>query len=143
MAGFTYRFDIRFYRQYNEIGFAGQSHGGLPGCRTPRKRMAMMSDAAGKRRWTPRLVLRWCGMIALVIALLMALFGAYGFDPRVSPKLFFVYWTVFFILLVGAILVAVLDALATIIKFRQEHMKLRKRIRNELHTNEDTGSFLT
>ncbi len=57
----------------------------------------------------------------------------YGLDTRSSLRLFFVYWTVFFALLLGAIALAVLDALVTMVKFRKEHMELRKTTRHSPH----------
>ena len=93
----------------------------------------MSDDGDRKRGWTPRRVFRWVGVVALAIALFMAVLGAYGLDTRSSLRLFFVYWTVFFALLLGAIALAVFDALVTMVKFRKEHMELRKATRHSPH----------
>ena len=92
----------------------------------------MISDPWGKGRWTHRRVLRTVGIVTLVIVIIMALVGAYAFDFTASPRSFFIYWSIFFTLLLGVIGVAVIDAIATIIRFRKEHMKLRNMFRREL-----------
>lgn len=56
----------------------------------------------------------------------MAIFGAYGLGTGVAPKTFYVYWTVFFFFLMGAIALAILDALVTMVKFRKEQKNLTK-----------------
>jgi amino acid transporter len=73
-----------------------------------------------------RRVLRTAGTITLVISLFMALFGAYGIDYTASAKLFFIYWTIFFVMLMSAVGIAVVDILMTIFKFRKEHADLRR-----------------
>ncbi|MFQ5551971.1 MAG: hypothetical protein ACE5FJ_12125 [Gemmatimonadales bacterium] len=93
----------------------------------------MMIDAADKRRgWTPRRVLRWVGTAAIGIAFLMALFGAYRVGSKVSTRVFYVYWTVFFFFLMSAIALAMFDALVTIARFRKEHKELQKTARHTL-----------
>jgi hypothetical protein len=98
----------------------------------------MSGDARGKGRWTLRFVLRSAGIAALAIVIPMALLGAYVFDLADSARSFFIYWTIFFILLLSAIAIAVVDTLLTIVRFRKEHMKLRKAFRRGLH--EDRGA---
>ena len=59
----------------------------------------MIDTADKKRPWTPRRVFRWVGAAAIGIALLMALFGAYGLGSKVSIRVFYIYWSVFFFFL--------------------------------------------
>jgi hypothetical protein len=100
----------------------------------------MIGDPWGKSRWTPRGILRTTGIAALVIVILMALIGGHALDFTGSPRSFFIYWTVFFILLLSAIALAVLDAIATIVRFRKEHTKLRNTFRRELREGKDAQS---
>ena len=100
----------------------------------------MSGRTRNKRPWTPRRVFRWIGIVVLMIALFMALIGAYVLKSTISVRFFFVYWTIFFLLLLSAIVLAMFDALATIVKFRKEHTELRKAIRNELHGNRSVNS---
>lgn len=85
-------------------------------------------------------MLRTAGIVALVIVIFMALVGTYAFDFRGSPRAFFVYWTVFFVLLMSVIALAVLDAAATMFRFRKEHTKLRNVFRRELQGSKDAQS---
>ncbi len=86
----------------------------------------MIDTADKKRPWTPRRVFRWVGAAAIGIALLMALFGAYGLGSKVSIRVFYIYWSVFFFFLMCAIALATLDALATVVWFSKEHMELHE-----------------
>ena len=85
-----------------------------------------MGEAGERSRWTPRRVVRSAGIAAILISALMTLFGAYGPPRDFSPKAFWVYWTIFFIFLMGAIGLAMVDAMITIVKFRKEHSDLRE-----------------
>lgn len=76
-------------------------------------------------------MMRSAGVAALVAVVSMALLGAYVFDFTDSARSFFIYWTVFFVLLMSAIVLAVFDAAATIVKFRKERTMLRKAFRHE------------
>jgi Kef-type K+ transport system membrane component KefB len=96
-----------------------------------------METAEQRRRRTPRRVLRRVGSIAIGTALLMALFGAYKVGSEVSPKVFYVYWTIFFVFLMSAIALAMLDALLTMIKFRKEREKLKRTAIQELAGKKD------
>ena len=87
-----------------------------------------------------RRVFRWVGIINLIIVIIMAIYGAYGLKTTVSVKIFFVYWSVFFLLLMSAIVLAMLDALTTMAQFRKEHERLRESIRSHLMENTDTDS---
>jgi heme A synthase len=96
-----------------------------------------------KNKWrqlTMRRVFRWVGIINLVVLILMALFGAYGLKTSVSVRTFFVYWSIFFILLMAAIALAMFDALATIAKFKKDHEKLRAAIRSHAQESGDLDS---
>ncbi len=92
------------------------------------------------RLWTARFVLRSAGAAALVIVVSMALLGAYVFDFTDSARSFFIYWTAFFVLLMGVILLAMFDAAATIVRFRKERTKLRKAFRHEFGSRHGDGS---
>jgi protein-S-isoprenylcysteine O-methyltransferase Ste14 len=59
----------------------------------------------------------------------MALFGAYSINFKSSARLFFFYWSVFFVMLISAVTCAVLDAFTTMIRFRKEHRKLHRAFR--------------
>ena len=87
-----------------------------------------------------RRVFRWVGIINLAIVVIMALYGAYGLKTSVSVRVFFIYWSVFFLLLMSAIVLAMFDALATMAKFKKEHEKLRESFKNHLMENSDTDS---
>jgi hypothetical protein len=81
---------------------------------------------------TMRLVLRSTGIVTLAAAALMAILGVYVFDFGASAKAFFIYWTIFFVLLLSAVTLAVVDTATTFIKFRKEHMKLHNSFRRQL-----------
>jgi len=97
----------------------------------------MIGDPWGKGRWTSRAILRTAGATALAIAILMALLGGHVLDFTESPRSFLIYWGVFFILLLSVIVLAMLDAIATIVRFRKEHTKLRDAFRHGLHGGKD------
>jgi len=107
-----------------------QEDGSLKDSRTPRKRTIVNSETAKNRGWTVRRALRTLGTITLVISLFMALFGAYGIDYTAFARVFFIYWTMFFVMLMSAVGIAVLDVLMTIVKFRKEHAELRTEFRS-------------
>ena len=92
------------------------------------------------RQWTLRRVFRWVGITNLAIVVIMALYGVYGLKTTISARMFFVYWSVFFLLLMGAIVLAMFDALATMAKFKKEHENLRDSIRSHLQENSDSDS---
>ena len=100
----------------------------------------MNDNGRGKRRWTPRLVLRWIGAITLTISLFMALYGAYGFDTATSAGVLFVYWTVFFFCMMSTLIIAVLDVLMTIVKFRKAHTELRRSFSDGVRGKSDGSS---
>ena len=100
----------------------------------------MIGDPWGKGRWTPRGILRTAGTAALVIVIFMALMGGHVLDFTGSPRTFLIYWTVFFVLLLSVIALAILDATATIVRFRKEHTKLRNMFRRELRKGKDARS---
>ena len=100
----------------------------------------MNDNGRGKRRWTPRLILRWIGALTLVISLLMALYGAYGFDTSTSAGALFFYWTVFFVCMMSTIIIAILDALMTIIGFRKAHTDLRRSFSKNTRANSNSSS---
>jgi amino acid transporter len=79
-----------------------------------------------------RRVLRWVGIGNLAVVVVMALFGAYGIRTTVSPKVFLIYWSVFFILLMGALVLAMFDALTTMVSFKKEHERLREAVTKQL-----------
>jgi hypothetical protein len=103
-------------------------------------RKAMSGGKEVWRRWTMRRIFRWIGIIDLIIVVVMAAYGAYGLKTDVSPKTFFLYWSVFFILLMAAIVLAMFDALATMARFKKEHEKLRGVIRDQLRDAADLDS---
>ncbi len=84
-----------------------------------------MGEAKETPRWTPRRLARWTGAVAIVTALFMALFGVYGPPNDLSPKAFWLYWTIFFFFLMCALGLAMIDATITIVTFRKEHADLR------------------
>ncbi len=92
------------------------------------------------REWPMRRIIRWVGIIMLVIIALMAAFGAYGLRTTASMRVFVIYWTVFFILMMTVIVLAMFDALMTMAKFKKEHEKLRKAIRTLLQEAADYKS---
>lgn len=96
-----------------------------------------MGEADGRSRWTPRRVVRSAGIVAILISALMTLFGAYGPPADFSPKAFWVYWTIFFFFLMGAIGLAMVDAMITIVKFRKEHRDLWKLAGDAVHDGTD------
>jgi len=87
-----------------------------------------------------RRVFRWVGIINLAIVVIMALYGVYGLKTTISARTFFVYWSIFFLLLLGAIVLAMVDALATMARFKKEHEKLRNSIGSHFQQNGDTNS---
>jgi hypothetical protein len=102
----------------------------------------MTDNRMDERPWTPRRIVRWIGAVALAVALLMALYGARAVDSRVSPRFFFIYWTVFFVVLMTPVALATLDALATLLRFTTEHKKLLKSFSRQVRgeTNSDSQS---
>ena len=86
----------------------------------------MDNEIPKDRGWTVRRVLRTVGAITIVISLVMALYGAYGIDYTASARLFLIYWTIFVVMLMSAVSIAILDILMTIVKFRKEHADLRR-----------------
>jgi hypothetical protein len=86
----------------------------------------------GEGRWTTRFVVRLVGLALLAVVVIMALLGAYVLDFSASARSFFIYWSVFFVLLMSVIAVALFDTVATIVRFRKEHAKLRSAFRREL-----------
>lgn len=115
-------------------------HADCPARRAPRTRNAMSGEKWNIRQWSMRRVFRWVGIIMLAIVVLMAVFGAYGLRNTVSMRVFVIYWTVFFILMMTVIVLAMFDALATMAKFKKEHEKLRKAIRTLLQEDDDYNS---
>jgi hypothetical protein len=95
-----------------------------------------MGEAGKKPRWTPRRVVRWTGAVAITTALLLALFGAYGPPRDYSVDAFWAYWTIFIFFLMGAIGLAMIDAMITIMKFRKEHADLRTMGREAMTENQ-------
>jgi polyferredoxin len=100
----------------------------------------MTGEGRQKKPWTLRRAFRWAGIIMLAATVLMALFGAYGLKTTVPVKMFFFYWTIFFVLLWCTIALATFDALLTIVRFRKEHKKLRESIGRQLRGESDTNS---
>lgn len=103
--------------------------GGRPDSRTPRERAAINQDVRGRRQWTARRALRLVGVSTLAIVVLMMLLGVYVLDLSASPRVFFIYWGVFFILLLCVIVLAVFDALATVGKYRLERTRLHEALK--------------
>jgi hypothetical protein len=95
-----------------------------------------MGEAKEKARWTPRRVVRWTGSVAIVTALFLAVFGAYGLPKGLAPRAFWIYWTIFFFFLMVAIGLAMTDAMITIVKFREEHADLRRMAREAVAENQ-------
>lgn len=100
-----------------------------------------MGNAENKTGWTPRRVVRWAGTTAIVTALFMAIIGAYGFGADVTPKFLYVYWTVFFLFLMSAVALAMIDAIITIAKFKKEHSDLRQMARNAMRDSADANQI--
>lgn len=94
-----------------------------------------MKKSRGHSEWTPRLVMRLAGAVVLAAVLLMAVLGVFVFELKMSANAFFIFWSVFFLLLLIAIAIAMLDALATIGKFKIEHDKLRSAFQKEPEGN--------
>ncbi|RJP26072.1 MAG: hypothetical protein C4520_01200 [Candidatus Abyssobacteria bacterium SURF_5] len=84
-----------------------------------------MNDNRGQSRWTARLLMRTIGAGILAVVVVMALLGVFVLDLTKSVNAFFIFWSIFFFLLLMAIVIAMLDALATIGKFRSETAKMR------------------
>ena len=100
-----------------------------------------MGNVENKPRWTPRRVVRWAGTTAIVIALFMAIFGAYGFGTDVTPTFLYVYWTTFFLFLMSAVGLAMIDSMITIAKFKKEHSDLRQMARNAMRDSADANQI--
>jgi hypothetical protein len=86
----------------------------------------MTGNEKKNTRWTPRRIVRSAGTTAISTAVLMALYGAYGLGVEVSARAFYIYWTVFFVFLMGALALAIMDALITVAKFKQDRESLKK-----------------
>ncbi len=99
----------------------------------------MIDDKRQMGRWTARAALRLIGAAILVIAGLMALLGAFVLDLTTWPALFLIYWAVFVLLLLMVVMIAMLDAVATIGKFKREHAKLRDLFEQELDKENNNG----
>ena len=108
-------------------------------CPHPSKRAVMIDDRRQKGQWTARTALRLIGAVILVIVGLMALLGGFVLDLTTSPALFLIYWTVFAILLLAAIIIAMFDAVATIGKFKKEHAQLHDLFKQEIDKENDNG----
>jgi biotin transporter BioY len=89
----------------------------------------MNDDVRGRRQWTARRALRLAGASTLAIVVLMMLLGVYVLDLSASPRIFFAYWGIFFILLLCVIVLAVFDALATMGKYRGERTRLHEALK--------------
>jgi hypothetical protein len=99
-------------------------------------------DADGKKTgWTPRRVVRRTGTIAIVVAFFMAIYGAYGFGKDVTPKFLYIYWTVFFLFLMTAIALAMIDALITMAKFKKERNDLKQMARDAMRDSVKTNQI--
>jgi hypothetical protein len=104
-----------------------------------------MMNKQGQSGWTARRLMRLIGAAILAVVFIMALLGVFVFDVNSSPNRFFIYWTIFFLLLLSAVVIAMLDALATIGKFWGEHEKLRSDFHQELEkqSNPEQGKAET
>lgn len=100
-----------------------------------------MDTEKKKSGWTPRRVVRWMGTIAIAGAFLMAIVGAYGFGTDVTPKFLYIYWTIFFLFLMAAVALAMIDALITIAKFRKEHNDLKRMARDAMRDSADANQI--
>jgi uncharacterized membrane protein len=98
----------------------------------------MTNNDQRKGRWTARHALRLIGAVDLLIAGLMAVLGAFVLDIAAHPTLFVIYWAVFAILLLIALIIAMFDAVATIGRFKKEHAKLHDTFRKDLDGENDT-----
>jgi cobalamin biosynthesis protein CobD/CbiB len=94
--------------------------------------MAGMKKKRITDQWTARRAMRMIGAGAIIIILIMAFLGVFVLDLTTSALAFFIYWSAFFLLLLLAIGIAMLDAVATIGKFKNEHAKLRSFFQQEL-----------
>lgn len=99
-----------------------------------------MSKKRAWDQWSARFAMRLIGAGILAVVVIMAILGAFVLDLMKSFTAFFIFWTVFFLLLLAAIVIAMLDALATIGKFRQEHAKLRSTFHRKFNENNDSSS---
>ena len=93
----------------------------------------MMNEKRGHKQWTARYAMRVIGAGVLAVVVLMFVLGVFVLDLTQSVNTFFIFWSVFFLLLLAAIIIAMLDTIATIGKFRKEHAKLRSFFHHELH----------
>jgi hypothetical protein len=99
-------------------------------------------DADGKKPgWTPRRVVRWTGTIAIALASIMAIYGAYGFDVDVAPKVLYIYWSIFFFFLMAAVALAMFDALITMAKFKKAHSDLRQMARDAVQESMEANQI--
>jgi len=98
-----------------------------------------MGDEEKRPRWTPRRVVRWTGTTAITTSALMAIFGAYKVGTNVSPRVFYVYWTIFFFFLMGAIALAMVDGMITIVKFRKDHIELKRITRQAVQNDKNAN----
>ena len=99
----------------------------------------MTGNEKKRPRWTPRRVVRSAGTTAISTAALMALYGAYGLGVEVSARAFYIYWTVFFVFLMGALALAIMDALITVAKFKQERESLKEAAGGTLSQPKESG----
>jgi hypothetical protein len=106
---------------------------------TLKKRTVVMDTEGKKSGWTPRRVVRWAGTATIVTALFMAVIGAYGFGEDVTPRFLYIYWTIFFLFLMGAVCLAMIDAMITIAKFKKEHRDLRELARKAIRDGIDAN----
>ena len=97
----------------------------------PGKRAVMNDDRRQKGQWTARAALRLTGAVVLLIVALMAVLGGFVFDLAASAGLFLIYWTIFALLLLVAIMIAMFDAVATIGRFKREHAQLHDKFTQE------------
>jgi small-conductance mechanosensitive channel len=98
-----------------------------------------MHKKRGWDQWSARFAMRLIGTGILAVVIVMAFLGAFVLDLTKSFTAFFIFWTVFFLLMLTAIAIAMLDALATIGKFRREHAKLRSTFHRKLSENDDSS----
>jgi hypothetical protein len=97
-----------------------------------------MNDKRGQSWWTARRAMRAAGASILALVVLMAVLGVFVLDLTTSVNAFFIFWSVFFLLLLLAIIIAMLDALATVGKFRGEHARLRSVFHGEAPQENDS-----
>ena len=131
-GGLGHGFDIRSNGTYNDIDFVLPPHFARLLPPAPQERSVVMDTDKKKAGWTPRRVVRWAGTISIAVAFFMAIFGAYGFGKDVTPRFLYIYWTIFFLFLMIAVALAMIDALITMAKFRKEHSDLRQMARDAM-----------